>query len=364
MFLSLILLSLINVSGVVHAQQPCQITCDKEMPVCSQESVTLSVPDSSLYRFLWTPGNFTTHSITVKPMYTTTFHVYVTDTLGMSICDNSFTVDVLPHFHTTMQQLKLTCTDNEDDNGNTAQIRVNASGEGLSFVSYDWEVKRGTQWSPIGGILHVNPDNPNVLYGLQAYKWYRVAVEDDRGCVQLDSIYTRGFPTPAIVISCLSGDTITMQNAEAIFSFENLSEDSIAIDNFFWILPDGQTSVNLTPKYTFTQPNDYLVSLTIYDDYGCDTTYIKTIKVVPYGLNENSSFIVKISPNPTNGNVIIKTDDLFQISIFNAYGQLICEDTSVCNGYGFDFSKYGDGIFILQIKTSKGMVAKRLVVTK
>ncbi len=59
------------------AQEPCEITCNVEMPVCSESPVTLSVPNNYQYSFSWSPGGQTTNSITVRPVETTTYTVEV-----------------------------------------------------------------------------------------------------------------------------------------------------------------------------------------------------------------------------------------------------------------------------------------------
>ena len=61
-------------------QEPCEITCNAEMPVCSESEVTLSVPNNYLYSFLWSPSGQTTNSITVRPYVTTTYSVEIRET--------------------------------------------------------------------------------------------------------------------------------------------------------------------------------------------------------------------------------------------------------------------------------------------
>ena len=61
----------------VKAQEPCEISCNVEMPVCSGAAVTLSIPNNYQYSFLWSPGGQTNNSITVRPLETTTYQVEV-----------------------------------------------------------------------------------------------------------------------------------------------------------------------------------------------------------------------------------------------------------------------------------------------
>lgn len=274
----------------VAAQDTCTITCNVDLPICSQESVTLSVPNDYLRTYLWSPGGATTNAITVRPRETTTYFVSVMDTAGVELCSNSFTVEVLPRFQTQMRQLKLTCNNNDEPNGNTAQIKVNASGPGEPFVRYEWEMKRSGHWEPLSD-LYIAPGDRTMAIGLKAYQWYRVNVTDSRGCTQMDSIFTHAFPTPVIEITCDPGDSVYIQNPDVTFSFENLSADSISIDHFFWTFEHDLTSTSEHPVFTYVEPGEYLPSLTVYDDYGCDTMYVKDhVTVCPVRLKIPSAF--------------------------------------------------------------------------
>ena len=197
-----LMLLFLGISMLLRAQDPdpCEITCSEEMPVCSESPVTLSVPNDYLRTYRWSPGGATTNSITVKPWETTQYSVVVMDTAGVEICRNSITVEVLPRYQTKMTQLRLTCSNSEVDNGRTAQVRAVATG-GEEPYSYYWEERLTTRWKELSP-LHISPNEPNVAIGLMAYKCYRVTVTDNRGCVQRDSIWTRGYPTPVIEITC------------------------------------------------------------------------------------------------------------------------------------------------------------------
>ena len=74
---ALLLFLALACSAFAKAQEPCEITCSAEMPVCSESAVTLSVPNNYMYSFLWSPGGQTTNSITVYPTETTTYSVEV-----------------------------------------------------------------------------------------------------------------------------------------------------------------------------------------------------------------------------------------------------------------------------------------------
>ena len=190
---------------------------------------------------------------------------------------------------TEMRQLRLTCSNSDADNGRTAQIKVNPSG-GEAPYSFYWEEGFGAnRWSPLSP-MHVSPTDASVAIGLKAYKWYRVEVTDNRGCVKLDSIYTRAYLAPVIEITCDPGDTVYIQNPDATFSFENLSADTLGIDHFFWTFEYDLTSTQERPVFTYVQTGTFFPTLTVYDEIGCDTVYMKEIYVSPVKLKIPSVF--------------------------------------------------------------------------
>ena len=96
---ALLLLLALTFTVFAKAQDPCEITCSAEMPVCSESAVTLSVPNNYMYSFSWSPGGQTTNSITVHPVATTTYSVVITETeTGNQVCRAQYTVEVKPRF--------------------------------------------------------------------------------------------------------------------------------------------------------------------------------------------------------------------------------------------------------------------------
>ena len=298
---ALLLLVALTCSLFAKAQDPCEITCNVEMPVCSESAVTLSVPNNYQYSFSWSPGGQTTNRITVHPIRTTTYRVQVRDTEADTlICENEFRVEVLPRFEMKFRQLKLTCSNHEEENGRTAQVVVAVDSLGTVYnppYTYQWQV------SP----LHIAPGDPTWAIGLEAYKYYYIKVTDGRGCTQRDSVSLRDYPNPLVEISTDPGDTVYLQNPHEIYSFENLSEDTLGISNFYWILNQQYniTSTEDEPRFTYVEVGDYTTELKVYNPQGCDTSYYKSIRVEPVKLKIPNVF----TPNGDG------TNDYFIISL-------------------------------------------------
>ena len=83
----------------------------------------------------------------------------IRDQDSLIVCDPHITVEVMPRFEVNFRQLKLTCSNREEENGRNAQVV--AIVDSLSSVyeppfDYQWEI------SP----LHIAPGDPTWAIGL------------------------------------------------------------------------------------------------------------------------------------------------------------------------------------------------------
>jgi len=214
----------------------------------------------------------------------------------------------MPRFEVKFRQLKLTCSNREEENGRNAQVV--AMVDSLSSVyeppfDYQWEI------SP----MHIAPGDPTWAIGLEAYRYYFIKVTDGRGCVQRDSISPKAYPNPEVlIVTTPEEDTVEhltkvyLQNPHVTYSFENLSADTLDISNFYWILNQQYniTSTELEPRFTYVETGEFSTELKVYNPQGCDTTYYHTTKVDPVKLKIPNVF----TPNGdgTNDYFIITLD--------------------------------------------------------
>ncbi len=288
---ALLLFLALACSAFAKAQEPCEITCSAEMPVCSESAVTLSVPNNYMYSFLWSPGGQTTNSITVYPTETTTYSVEVREAESNNlVCQNEIRVEVKPRFEVKFRQVKLTCSNSDEENGRTAQVVATVDSTSQVYAppfEYVWYNSRGdlTHDRPLSP-LHISPGNPNWAIGLEAFHYYFIRVTDNRGCTQTDSVRLRAYPNPVIEISTDPRDTVYLQNPHVTYSFENLSADTLDISNFYWILNQQYniTSTLEEPRFTYVETGEFSTELKVYNPQGCDTSYLHTVRVEPVKL--------------------------------------------------------------------------------
>jgi PKD repeat protein len=137
-------------------------------------------------------------------------------------------------------------------------------------------------------------------------------VVDDHGCVEHAAFRTKGYPNPEVVIYP-DPDTAYIERPHISFSFENLSQDTLKITNFFWNFGDEtETSSLPNPTHTYadTVAKDYTVTLTVFNEQGCDTVFDTVVFIEPVQLNIPNVF----TPNKDGKN------EVFEITVNSGTG--------------------------------------------
>lgn len=213
-------------------------------------------------------------------------------------------------FTVSLRQTGLTCKNSDDDNAR-ATLRADTTGTLSPSAQFLWQEKNDGEWERLPGL---NVASPLSAVGLKADKWYRLVVTDTVvDCSAMDSIFTEAFPQPNIVISCAPSDTVYIQNPDVTFSFENQPNEQsgsvVPVDHFFWTFEHELTSTMEQPVFTYiqTQTEPYTVTLTVYDDCGCETVFTKEVWVNPVKLKIPTVF----TPNGDgiNDTFVITLDD-------------------------------------------------------
>ena len=142
-----------------------------------------------------------------------------------------------------------------------------------------------------------------------------------------------------------------------------------------WYLGPTLISNNDTIIVCPTSTTTYTVQI-VYTNASCGstpTTLSDQVTVfTPLGINENNiDNLVKIYPNPANDNLTIETPPKSTIEISNIQGQLIKTlavsgnktniDHVGWSSYVVDVSALPCGVYVVQVKTEKGIAVKKFV---
>ena len=339
---------------------------DTPVPVCPGAVFGLSVLEMDNQVYEWSTGQ-TTPEILVAIEENSSFTVTVTDTITGETCSSEpFSVEVYPKINIDFNQVQKTCSNGDNDNGNTAKVFAIASGAfEPDEYHYFWDV------FPI----QIAPGDSSLAIGLKANLKYTITVKDDYGCSAKDTVFTKAYDNPKMEIYYDPSDTIYIQNPYVTFSFINLSADSIPLTNFFWDFGDCDplqesdcandlTRTQQTPTHEYSIPiktdTTYYPTLTVFNQEGCDTIYAGSVMVFPVKL-----FIPNIfTPNGDGANQyfeitldeankdITKPVNLYyertDLTIINRQGRVVFQSSNYQNDW--DGGKLPDGVYFYVLK--------------
>ncbi len=341
----------------IKAQCEIRLEDGVTMPVCWNSELLLQVDLNVNYSYAWVhDGDTISDGPSALVRITennSVYNVYIWNTAsGAAVCDNSITITMRPKFNIDFEQLALTCSDKNDDNGKTARAKATASGGGYSTFTYHWN-------APILPIQYL--DDPQIAMGLSAYTNYTMTVTNEYGCQQTDTVSLRAYMNPNIEIFSDPVDTVYLDNPYVTWWFNNNDtvyeghEGPIEIDNFFWQF-DGydNTFTSSKPKVAYSETGQGGAMLTVTNEQGCDTTYRDFVTVMPVKLKVPNIF----TPNGDGINDYFEIgygedgrpiNDLNQyflshkLVIFNRWGKIVYESTDYKNDW--DGGKLPDGTY-------------------
>lgn len=269
------ILTMLLVPFAADAQPDCTISCAQLMPVCVGNTVTLTAVQAPNLVYQWSVDGSSTSVITFEALTNQSITLTVTDTINQLSCTSlPFEVQVHPAVEINFEQMQLTCTNGDNDNGNTAMVRAIATGQTAPYT-YNWNVRP----------IQIAPGDPSLAIGLKAHLWYHILVTDQFNCLTADSFFTRAYPNPVIEIIS-TPDTAFIQKPYVTFEFTNKSVDTVQVINQYWEMGDESPRVDMAaPMHTYTEVGDYTAALTVFNQQGCDTVYFKEVKILPIRLS-------------------------------------------------------------------------------
>lgn len=357
---------------IIVAQPPCEILLSTEVPVCRNTWFSIQVLECENCSYSWTS---TVDGITkeisnseyidLKINEETLFTVTVTDLITQLSCTSDTLLTVHEPIVIDFEQHQLTCTNIDNDNGNTASVQAYAGNEfGVDDYHYIWEV------SPI----QISPNDSSLAIGLKAHQNYTIKVIDNYGCAQRDTFWTKAYYNASVEINYYPSDTIYVQNPRITLAYDDLTADSIMITSLSWDFDDGSEPSSLQAPfhlYDVTHDTTFYISLTVFNDQGCDTTFHGQVNILPVKLqvpnvftpngdNTNQEFVIIMDENP-NGEDGTKAlggskdkrpvNEYYESSrliIFNRWGKVVYESTNYQNDWDGDDLSVGVYYYVLE----------------
>ena len=314
-------------SAVVGLTQPPQLSNTPSGPVtiCIGSSTTLTTAGlggTPGYNYFWTDGvnNWNTQNITVSPVITTVYTVYITDANGCQSASQTVTVTVNPPLMVQAQAPGIVC------GGTVVNLNANGNG-GDGNLTYTW--------------LPLNVTGTSATTTVNATTTYSVIVTDGCGTPADTAVVTVAV-NPAPIVN-ISATTTTSGCEDHCVTFTNSTPNTATIA---WVFGNNLgTSTSSNPTYCFTDAGTYDVTATVTDIIGCvgTTTLSNYVTVWPLPIADFSA-----SPQPATqlNNEVSFTDlSIGAVSWIWSFGS--DDSASVLQNPTYEFQD--SGIFMVQL---------------
>lgn len=130
----------------------------------------------------------------------------------------------------------------------------------LPILGWNWDLGNGTS----------TMQHPTATYTGQGYRDIQLIVTDSAGCKDTATYRDLLFISEPIA-DFIANYPINCPLNPLIFQNRSLGQGL----TYFWDFGDGFSSTQVNPAHFYSQVGQYTVSLTVTDQYGCDTTFIR-----------------------------------------------------------------------------------------
>ena len=234
-------------------------------------------------------------------------------------------------------------------NGN---IYVSATG-GVPSYMYNWDNYETNNY-----ILNLCPGD------------YTVSVTDVNGCIKeatfsISSVFTN--PVNAndtnyvdtistVIDTCIFNNSMPIDSA-FIYNHTNIGTDSVELNWVFW---QNNTAIYFDMVTSVQNQGNNLIHLTLSCNNKSTNVYqffgsFNTVTTSNQEINVVSE--INIYPNPTSGIISIDGENIENIEIYNAKGQIILSGKKTI----IDLSLYRKGMYFVKITTNNSLIVKKII---
>ena len=287
-------------------------------------SVSINITNGGTSPYNFSNDNGVTYQIfnTFNNLFSGNYFFLISDDNG---CLGSAASQVIEPSEITSTTTAIHASCYEECDGS---VNATALG-GTSPYSYVWD----------------NGDSTQTTIGLCA-GFYNVIITDTNGCINTNSVIINE-PNPLLINIWIDGNNIVATSGFSSYQWYDNNDTPIS----------GDTNSIFTPAGTGV----YYVSVS--DTNGCTANSY----VIEYNISsiENYSLTTKIFPNPTNGNITIRSEYAIKsISVYNSIGnQLLAVNKNENNNpeTKLDLSTFAKGVYCIKISINNQIINQRII---
>lgn len=161
------------------------------------------------------------------------------------------------------------------------------------------------------------------------------------------------------VLNHLSDWRINIYHQHADFSYTmngnsvQFNNQSVNSNTYFWDFGDGTTSTEQNPTHEYNQEGSYQVTLTSYNNQGCEEKVTKQIAYTLAVIDQDLP-TVSVYPNPFLDKIMIKGVDIKDVNFYNTLGQVIKVEVSKVKDdlYQIRTEHLSNGVYFLKLNES------------
>lgn len=219
------------------------------------------------------------------------------------------------------------------------------------------------QWTFLGGLPSGSTtQNPLVSYNTAGDYNVTLTTQNAQGCINTAN-------KPISVKPSINSQFQASAIVGVIPLTVQFTNQSTGASSYFWDFDNGDISTSESPIYTFTEAGTYFVKFQAKNEFGCGKIAERKIIVDenPTAIEDELKSAFTIYPNPTQGNLFIKTKNnnfqKIQFIITDTKGKIVSNSAtqSFQEMYQLDISNLNSGLYLLKIQVDNQYFVNKII---
>jgi len=300
---------------------------------------TASVTVSSCDSYVSPSGNYTW---TASGIYNDT----IANAAG---CDSIITLDLTISYSTSGTDVQTACDSYTWING----ITYTANN---STATYTFENAAGCDsLVTLNLIVNHSTSGTDVQTACYSYTWIDGITYTASNSTARDTLVNAAGCDSIVTLN------LTINTVNTLTSLSGLTMTAVAgADTYQWINCAGNSIIPGATNSSYTATANGSYAVVIAANSCTDTSSCTAISTI--GLDEENADGLVLLPNPTSGRFSLRFDGAaLSVVITDIHGKTVYTNAALASGEQTDLSGFESGVYLVRVRTSNGMIVRRLV---